>query len=343
MEQKFNFFTGFFDKVPRISIIFILITSVTVAFCQKNIDLSKHPLNPAFIKVSSKQVLKLYLINKLCHDGYDYTVEINRRYIPIKPMSLIADPTAMATNITACSLTTEINNLCLITEEKDIPGKIEEIRKLLVPGSCTQDQINYAKRILFESTTDSLGQFILEDGEELEIVISRTTPGGPLKEWKVIYSTEPRGEWQTSYGFSYITQFFDAQQLYFALPMDSGYIITKEHNRKKLIFAPSIFFTWMPTNKLNRNFVCGFSGGLGFDIKNPTVFLGGTVSYNQNIKLHIGLAAHRQLALKGNYSAGQFISLTLDKDQLHDYTDTVNPFFSVSFRLDRNPFESKSN
>ncbi len=183
----------------------------------------------------------------------------------------------------------------------------------------------------------------LEKGEQLEIVITHTNEAGIESKWTTIYSTKKRGVWQASYGFSFITQAFNKEQLFLTSEVASGYEIKKQNNRKTLDFAPSIFFTWMPSKYNNENLSFGFSGGLGFDFENPTVFLSPTLSYNENIKLHVGIVAHRQNVLYGIYEEGQVVGADFDlASQLHETLYRINPFISLSFRFGQNPFSLKN-
>ena len=158
-----------------------------------------------------------------------------------------------------------------------------------------------------------------------------------MKEWKYVYKTPSRGKWVTSYGFSFITNVFDEEKEYFSKANDTAFVITRKIGNKKLNFAPSVFFTWMPSKCLNENFSFNFTGGLGFDLEAPTVFLGGSVFYNQNLSLVLGLTAHQQHYLNGQYSPNEIINENLSKEQLHEKLYTINPFFSLTFRFKENP------
>ena len=123
--------------------------------------------------------------------------------------------------------------------------------------------------------------------------------------------------------------------------MDNEFIITKENDRKKLEFVPSIFFTYMPQNHLSRDVSVGLSAGLGFDLDAPTVFLGASFFFNHNIGVVIGITAHKQRFLNGEYEAGQIVMENLNDDQLHEELYTVNPFVSITFRFGKNIFNKE--
>jgi len=86
----------------------------------------------------------------------------------------------------------------------------------------------------------------------------------------------------------------------------------------------------------------GLSGGLGFDFVNPTVFLGPTFTYHQNLKISAGLVAHQQRVLLGRYKEGDIIADNLSETQLHEDRYRFNPFISLSLGFIQNPFERRT-
>jgi hypothetical protein len=82
-------------------------------------------------------------------------------------------------------------------------------------------------------------------------------------------------------------------------------------------------------------------GGLGFDMHNAVVFLGMSITYNENITIAAGAVAHRLRQLNGKYSEGGRILEDLDDEQLHEEVYRINPFIGLSFRFSDNPLSGK--
>ncbi len=115
-------------------------------------------------------------------------------------------------------------------------------------------------------------------------------------------------------------------------------MVTKSNNEKEWEYYPSIMFTWL--NNGSTNFKFGFSGGFGYNLDNSiSVFTGGSIIYNHNITITAGLAFHNQKELSSKYKEEDVITENLDFDQLHTDFIAINPFISISLRLDRNPFK----
>lgn len=145
-----------------------------------------------------------------------------------------------------------------------------------------------------------------------------------------------------SYGFTFITQAWNPEEIFYTEEDGTGgYTLKKEGKRNNLIYTPSLFFTWMRAQKMNRHCALGMSGGLGYDFSKPTVYIGPTISFNQNLKLHAGIAAHQQKVLNGQYEKGQLLTQILSESQLHKDLYRMNLYFSLSFRFDQSPFNRK--
>ncbi len=83
------------------------------------------------------------------------------------------------------------------------------------------------------------------------------------------------------------------------------------------------------------------TGGLGFELSDPVVFAGASVSYNTNLHFIVGAAIHKQKRLDGQYDVGQMISESLTTDQLSVTTFKPNFFFALAFRFGSNPFKAE--
>ncbi|MFN0013383.1 MAG: hypothetical protein ACKVU2_02445, partial [Saprospiraceae bacterium] len=225
-----------------------------------------------------------------------------------------------------------------LDSEADLPAKRAELAALLVPANVTCS--GYPTALNMDTTFDSTYEIIgLAKSQNLKITIKRTNKAGKELEWVRTYKTPARGKWLTSYSFNFITQAFGKERLFFTqnVGMDS-FQITCETNRKWVGFVPGITFTWLSAAGFKRDLGVGVSGGIGFDLEKPVVFAGVSFIYNQNLSLTLGVAAHQVKDLNGKYSEGDIIRENLSPDQLMIEPYRVNPFVSLSFRFDKNPF-----
>ncbi|MCD2260429.1 porin family protein [Psychroserpens luteolus] len=196
-----------------------------------------------------------------------------------------------------------------------------------------------------------IGTFDLLNGEQLTITIDvfdigKDADGNRTETktstFKYIYKTKARGQWRTTFGFNFI--YITKQDTYFSKDIgDDSYMITEGTNRKKFDYHPTLMFTWLPNSyiKGNKNWQFGLSGGIGYDFDSSlSVFLGPSIIYNENITVSIGGAFHNQKRLLSQYTKNQVLNENLTFDQLHDDYIRFNPFVSISFRLDKNPFKT---
>jgi hypothetical protein len=62
------------------------------------------------------------------------------------------------------------------------------------------------------------------------------------------------------------------------------------------------------------------------------------LNYNQNLTLHVGLAAAKVNRLLTRYDVGEEIGEDLTAQQLQERVYRINPFISLSFNFSTNPF-----
>ncbi|MGI9040565.1 MAG: hypothetical protein ACR2HK_05575, partial [Gemmatimonadales bacterium] len=185
-------------------------------------------------------------------------------------------------------------------------------------------------------------------GFNLTLVITRTntTDNTGVKNWTVSYTGRSAGEWVTTYGFTFLTDFpwGSSNESFLAAETatQGRYVIEQNSTRERLRFVPTIFYTWHPAaGNISPGLSLGFSGGLGFDLSNPVVALGPTLVYRRNLSLHIGVAAARVDQLLGRYTVGEIITTNLTPEQLRESNYRLNPFVSLSFNFATSPFSSE--
>lgn len=318
-----------------------------------DIDLSKLKGGSKETSVKSNSFISVKLKNLILDGGY--FISVIKQDIPIIPLQPVYNTmdfdqegdaegeVANADEVDEECLKLEnlIHSVYNATQEEILAKEVRKLKKQFLKvkeeGSCEDELIDLAEEAIY-LTQDVVWEGVLVKGEQLVVLITRVDSDGNTLKWSYKYNTGPRGTWQVSYGFSFISQGITKEENYFTKEKDSKYIIEEKENRNTFSFSPSIFFTWMPTKRLNENWAVGLSGGLGFDFESPTVYFSPTISFNQNLKIHLGLVAHQQEVLLGQYKVGQEVDEVLDASQLHEKLYKVNPFISLSFRFSENPF-----
>lgn len=117
---------------------------------------------------------------------------------------------------------------------------------------------------------------------------------------------------------------------------DDSYRIVKNGSQKIFDNIPIMQFTY-----LNQEKDWGFapSGGIGFDFDKLSVFGGGSLYIGQNFMFSAGIAFHQQMRLDNAYENKQLVDNPISEDDLHNNYYRLNPYFSLTFRLDNNPFK----
>jgi hypothetical protein len=217
-------------------------------------------------------------------------------------------------------------------------AKYIDSTQAILKKECKDQLIVFNKKVdeltRIEKTLPSLSK-----GENLEVTILRYDSSGQPIQWKHIYTTESRGRWVTSYGFSFIYPCINKEKTYHLSNVDTALVITPDASRNKIRYVPTIYFTWLSSSYDYKDFAWGLTGGIGWDQTFPTIFAGGSVFYNQNISLAAGITAHQQSYLLDRYYPGELVSLSTPESQLHDKRIVFNPFVALTFRFKENFFK----
>jgi len=340
-----------------IGLIILILFSSSKVWSQQDlvIDLAETPGSTTTLDVNPNTQIKIEIINKLPNPNEEYDILVVRKseLLPVLNIPSNTPPAAFAGHGTPpCDAFIKIVNAVYdtSTEESDLPGIIQEIEEEIAKiqsglgdPTCTVNEIAVGVKSINDTKYKLTNSYKLRRGEQLEVTISRKLADGTTRIWKHIYKTPGRGQWVTTYGFSFINRSFNEEESFFSRAVDDGFVITQENNRSDLDFIPSVFFTWLPEKGLTKDLSINATAGLGFDLEAPVTFLGLSFLYNQNISLIVGLTAHQQQFLNGIYDENQKVSENLTQDQLHEDLYTINPFFSLTFRFGSNIFTSNSN
>ncbi|MCK7590600.1 hypothetical protein M0G43_08450 [Subsaxibacter sp. CAU 1640] len=114
------------------------------------------------------------------------------------------------------------------------------------------------------------------------------------------------------------------------------YTIVRDGSQKHFDAIPSVMFTY---SKLEQDFSWGVTGGLGTDFETLSTFVGLSAVVGQNFVLTAGLAFHEQLRLNSNYEEEQVINTDLNFEELNTAYHRFNPFISLTYRLNSNPYK----
>lgn len=327
-------------------VISILLITVNSLIAQDyEIDLAEDG-SELTVNVESNKTLNIHIINKL--PGEFYKISVERKVLLLEPLELSElRGKPLSNGCTLKNIYDQINDANSEVKIRSLiqpyqyylrAGKLDEFIKTLDDiDSCSVDVKNSFIK-LANRTQKTLDPITLGSSEILEIEVSRIKKDGEKLTWKRIYKTPPKGKWITSYGFSFI--FPCHQSLYHTVETEGIYKIDRIKNRYGLIYSPSIFFSFIPQERISTNWVCSPTAGLGYDFKEsfPTVFMGCSFIYNHNLLLNFGLSANKQNTISKDYFAGQELSEPLEFSKLHEQIYKINPFISVSMRFGKNPF-----
>lgn len=224
----------------------------------------------------------------------------------------------------------EIINLQELVDKCEDPNEVDRHNKDLV-----QDILNKSRK------TFKIDQK-LNQGEKLTIKLSRDD-----KVWTFIFKYT-RGKWLIYYGLCFVSKKLSGYDHYFLResddPLQEGFLLIKEPEPKlmDLEYIPTIFFTWMPSSRMSKSISHGFSGGLGTDMKSPTIFIGYSIVIHYNIGINFGVLFHKQYQLKPQYSEiesePKVVDSILSFEDLHRSVYRPNISIGISFRFGSNPF-----
>lgn len=217
--------------------------------------------------------------------------------------------------------------------------------KLFIPSSQLKSLVIRKNAIEYESLkmerekTDSTKSLHGESDVVAELVFRSNTQyilyvgvTGEEKIRKYIIKSESDWKWTTSFGANAV--FLTNRSRFISL----NNVVAENRDGKMMDLTPSIMFTFINNQ---RNFSPGFTGGLGFDFEELSVFAGGALGIGQNIILTAGIAVHKQNRPNTDYTVGQTIDSSVTSDNLNKMQYRVNPFVGISFRFDKNPFVAK--
>jgi hypothetical protein len=299
------------------------------------IDLSE---NNTFTQSIKPGIYEIEIINMLGIENYNIRlISENLKIEPLSTPLIIVDKDILLerTKDSTCS---DINNaINSLTDEKTLAETILNLQNKYDEKSNCYASLN--ELIEKTRTTKSI---TVDEGDYIEVIIERKIRN-KSKKWHYKYLPPSNSKWVAHYGFSFIDKIGSREHTFFTkrIGVDT-FSIQSENGRSTLLYVPTIFYSWLPSYSPNSSFDYSITGGLGFDLSAPTVYLGFSAFYHHNLGLSLGISAHKQKFLFGKYNEGDIIKENLNDSQLHDSQYTVNPTLSLIFKFDKNPSKSKS-
>ena len=230
------------------------------------------------------------------------------------------------------------------TKESDIGSHVAQIQQALGAGACSDpNSLRDIQEFVARTTFDIPGSYSVPPGHDMTLTVARTEAGKALN-WTLIVQGGSRGTWLTTYGATVVP---DHNEDFFsqAAAQQGQFNIVRLTNRNPLVPIPSVFYSWIPRSRQDKNWFVGPTVGLGVKSDRPAAFLGLTLTYNWNLGVVAGLALVQEDRLNSKYVETfppQTVSENLSSDQLNAQTSHVRPFVGVTFRFGSNPFTSTS-
>lgn len=313
------------------------------AYAQQTIDLDLG--GPATVTLPAPSApVRLRIINRI--PNKDYTVSVMTHVTPIDGLAPVTGGATLAGPSSCSQLLTEAEDLDGATapkSEKEVKGAVESIRLRLASGGCSDSQSVQAIQLALARTMIEIpGVQTVGEGSELVLTVIRVE-GTTTLTWRLTLQGGSRGKWLTTFGMAFAPN-RDTQYFTRGIGATGGapFVITKEEDMGGLKPIPSVFFSWMPRSRQDRDWAVGPGAGFGLEGGNrPAVFAGLSATYNWNIGVIAGLAMVPEKRLNGRYSdttPPQSVSADIDAAALHVTTVSARAFFALTFRFGSNPF-----
>jgi hypothetical protein len=296
------------------------------------------------------------IINMVPKLAYNVSFEVE----PVVPPELILPEGFSASartmrNATTCGsiLTQFSSDVNAAVDEKKVAELVQKAR-LDMDGCTPSDKLRLNALIANTTATRS---FTLREGTELTVTVSRKQEN-ETKTWTLIVSTGSPGSFFAMYGFNFMQanddRFFLKPKEIVTTPANPAtntaeqkstvYTITKQQNRLRQVFSPSVMFTWSSRERLLGEvspWIPVPIAGLGFDGSDPNVFGGLAWIYHTNLSLNVGVGMTKVKKLVGSLTPNTDIKDQLTDAQLYESTYKPRLFFGASFRFGENPLKPK--
>lgn len=280
--------------------------------------------------------------------GYAIAVGLEPRYLdPLDVGKVKGAVAALPTAPAQCKpLEEAVSQLMSPTlKETDVPLKVAAVEDQVkaLGAACPADTASAQSALL--KTTEDLGERELPADHVLTLTVKRQdkAPGGAGDQkdavtWTLALATVSPGQWYATFGFSFA---WDRDRRYYSKAIDDGtYTVTREPTPSGPAYIPTVYFGWMSARQIGRQLQHSPVGGIGFDLGNPAIFAGYSLTFRQNLSLigAVGFAKFKDLS--GTYHEGQSLKELVQPDSLmrdrYDWTVAV----ALAFRFGANPFKA---
>jgi hypothetical protein len=137
------------------------------------------------------------------------------------------------------------------------------------------------------------------------------------------------GKFLSNYVFGFAP---NRDKRYFAKADGSVFKIAPQARRDNGTMVPLVLFSWLPRSRALGAWVPSWTAGLGFDLSNPVVAVGGLWTWNRNLGVSVGVLGQKQQRLKGKYQVGQEVAANLESTDLTESTWAPNVYVGISIR-----------
>lgn len=216
-------------------------------------------------------------------------------------------------------------------------GKNVSIKKnaTMLPILSTEPKVEREKNDTIIVENIKLENICFKRNTEYVFIIT-STEDPKEKTYKI--KTQTDWSWSTTFGAN--TIFFTNRNRFITHKTEDGSsAVTQIEDGKNMDLMPTIMFTFLNNHK---SISPGFTGGLGVNFEEISVFTGLSLGIGQNIILTGGVGIHKQMRPNSEYYLGQTIDSSVTNENLNESQYRVNPFLGISFRLDKNPFGKKT-
>jgi hypothetical protein len=286
-------------------------------------------------RVAAGAEIELKVINRILSSSYTISVEKAGLLTPFD-LTLFEDDSESGLQPALASCVAAVDALKNITDESELRREFA-VQRASRPD-CTKQIGTFEKAttLYFDE------KYTLQEGQRLEVSISRRKDGGGTKTWRFVFTTTQGRQWLVHYGFAYVP---DRDESFFteAKTDGTGYTVNQAANRTDLQFEPTIAFSYVPKGQLDKMAIPKFTAGLGLNIfDEPLIFAGTSWIIGDNVSIFAGAAVHRQSRLAGQYEVGQMVGESLTTEQLTEQTFGVNGIIGLGFRFGQNPFKGRN-
>lgn len=312
------------------------------------LDLSRRGPGSVITQTVEPGTIEFRIVNIVPGAAYEQKLVRDVQLLP--PLSGKFPPMATATSqaedsTTTCDAAWDVFRKKLLTSatEEEVGALVAGARRTLEGAKCPASSVKADLAEIARLTTWEPVITKIDRGEDITFTLSRkleTDDGEPeTLAWMVVLKTQPRGQFLTTFGASLIP---DRDDRYYLAETGTAneYVVTRQvDSNGRHFFLPSLYFTWLPGGRVNKDFCFGPTVGIGAG-STFAAFVGLSALYNSNLQLAAGLSASKAKRLLGKYPEGSTVTTNLSDDQL--YEDTIWPswFVALSLRLSLNPFES---